>query len=323
MKALQKRPADRFQSAQEFLSALPDFEPVRREVSSPSPAGAAREKAGPGAAPNDASADAPTHKPEESSKARFVQAEVAKVRPDRETGSPRSKLMIGVGAAAVLAVGAVTWSLLDRTKPSAPPSSVTARGPGSVSGGPVILPPAEAPVEPSPKLERIPTIKKGTPPANHAESGKDKGVQPSVPEPGAKARVDPGSIAPASQDLSGMGQGVYTDSSSPQDRTGVTMRMQEEQGGLMTGTLSFEKADHASGSCSLGNSAYYADRKKLKILPHCSDPAIVPKYFNTPTWLAVADPSDKALSGPRISLQTDRRPVPVRIPGQRRCVQAG
>jgi serine/threonine protein kinase len=291
MKALQKEPEARFASAEELIRALPDLQPpvIQEQTSGPvvaipEPSRGSGPVSGPSTNIPSTRAETPTPLD------RTVKTSSVSTTIDtpKVTATGNRKLLIaGVACVALLAGTGIAWFMLSSTPVEHSAGPVSMAPSPKQPGRPMdILPSgddtADVPPVAPPKPVRTP---RAAPPANPPSAS----AAASVPVPPTRQTPQPG------QELSGVWHGAYTDATSSDNSTRVLVKLQEQSGARVDGTLSFIKNDHTIGNCSLQGSTYSPETKQLKLLTHCVGAS--PGYFNVPTTFSGVDPTERSLSG--------------------------
>jgi serine/threonine protein kinase len=325
MRALQKDPADRFQSVEEFLAALPDLPPTHVQVTVPASAPCPSPTPSPVAPP----LPSPTTPPL-SPDTRPYDAYLTAGNHDpagathgisQETVAPRTsqKAVIAsiAGGLFLLVGGAGTW-LYVKNSDHGPVSSGTTTGgfnapPMSahhntdIETEPPPGPGPSAPIKaaPNPPPQNDKKANKTEAPPNGTSAATNNPPK-TIPEPvPVPAQPAPG------QELAGLWEGTYLDSTAPQDEISVALQIKELNGKNLVGTVAFIKADRTTGSCDLSSSIY--SNQTLTLIPrNCNPSGVAPRGFNTPTSFSVTDPKERSLSGTNqffrsVSIQLHRK----------------
>ena len=304
MKALQKSPADRFASAEDFMHALPELEPLPIPPPPPSipdtvifrqpsgqqlPTPVLKASSAPPAIatqPKELTVAPPPPAPP-AIVAREVAPPVAPPVAESQLTTGRNKpLIIGLAVSLVLIIGAVGWWVFKpgEEKPSVAVLNPVHRAPApSVPDESASQPPAATtpPAGTKPPIRTTETKpKQKTPPNQTAPQNVDK----------TPANVTPSTPVNAT-DLSGQWRGFYFNKAS-QEKTTVRLSIHEVGGGRITGNLQFQTSDNTAGQCDLNGSSYQGGT--LRLLTHCT-----PKlpYLNTYTTFQGVQPTATLLSG--------------------------
>jgi serine/threonine protein kinase len=319
MKAMQKDPADRFASAEDFMRALPDLEPLPLPATAPMPDTIiSRQDTGPRpvvpppVVPSPVPVPVAVMPPGPSNT--VIQRSIAAplgsqtsgvagaqpapvVMPAQPTGGRNKPLVVGVAAALVVVLAAAAWFVF---KPSPEQPAVVAVQP---TKPPVTVPGvtesdegnAQPPVATNPPVTTQPGRNTNNKPRTRTT---DAPGQPHTAD--TTAHVTPPPPPPVHQqpaaptDLSGQWQGFYFDKAS-QAKTTVRLSIREVDGSRITGSLQFQTPDNTTGQCDLNGSSYQGGI--LRLLTHC-----VPKvpYLNTYTTFQSVDPTTHLLSDGRV-----------------------
>ncbi len=304
MKALQKSPADRFASAEDFMHALPELEPLPIPPAPPSipdtvilrqPSG--HQVPTPALKTSPASPAIATQPKElvvvppppavPTIVTREVAAQEAPLAVATQNGTGRNKpLIIGLAVSLALIIGAAAWFVF---KPAEEKPSVAVLNPVHKA------PPASVPDESASQPPAETTPPAGTKPPIRSTEAKPK---QKTPQTRTEARnVDntaPNVTPPApvtATDLSGQWRGFYFNKAS-QEKTTVRLSIHEVDGGRITGNLQFQTPDNTAGQCDLNGSSYQGGT--LRLLTHCTPK--VP-YLNTYTTFQGVQPTATLLSG--------------------------
>ena len=325
MKALQKNPADRFASAEHFIRALPEVEPLPSTVPDTS---ITRQDGGlPPTILAPASAPIPIHQPASTappaiqpsvpvavaSQGRAALAQPAPavappaplvmpqppvVMPSPRAPSGRNKgLIAGLAIALILIIGGAAWFVLRPAPEQAPVVSVVPAKPAPSS--PLAMESDDNSTQP-PIATNPPA--KTQPPAHNPDNRQHAPATDTNNPPHnsgtTTARVTPPPPPPVHQqpatptDLSGQWQGFYFDKAS-QAKTTVRLSIREVDGTRISGSLQFQTSDNTTGQCDLKGSSYQSGT--LRLLTHCV-PKVVP-YLNTYTTFQGVAPTANQLSG--------------------------
>ncbi len=323
MKAMQKDPADRFASAEDFMRALPELEPLPLPATAPMPETIIRKQdTGPrpvalspvvpspvvpspvpvpvAVMPPSPSNTAIQHSiaaPVAGQTSRAVAAQPAPVVVPARPASARNKpLIVGVAAALLVIVAAAAWFVfkpspeqpavvaVQPTKPPVTAPGATESDEGSAQPPVAINPPVKT--QPGRNIDHRPGTRTTTAPSQPHTSGTTANATPPPPP------VHQQPAAPT--DLSGQWQGFYFDKAA-QAKTRVVLSIREVDGSHITGSLQFQTPDNTTGQCDLKGSSYQGGT--LRLLTHC-----VPKlpYLNTYTTFHGVDPTAKLLSDGRV-----------------------
>jgi serine/threonine protein kinase len=328
MKALQKNPADRFSSVEEFLGALPPLpDTVVPQVIADTVPGTANPSGympvtlppNPHLVPSPQAPETspsfpPPSQPSGTVNPATIADATAPVPSSVQVASlPRKSnkaFIAGIAIACIFLVagGAVWWISSDRPKESGggaaisnspTPAPITH---SSTSDNDISAPGADVPVIP---IRPGPSKTK-----SRAGAGSAAPNQGTSPLPDHRSGQPSPQQVVAEEGLSGSWRGTYFDSRSPQDKTLVQLQLKELNGKDIVGTLTFTKSDNTSGQCDLSRSSY--SNQQLQLLLHCSGPAAEPPYFHTPAVFSVADPAERRLSGklrylfPTVSVNLER-----------------
>ncbi len=315
MKALQKDPADRFASAEDFMGALPDVEPLpppspaclpvpdtvisrqdTRQRPIPSPPAPVPVAATP-PSPSNTAVHRSIATPISNQTSGLAAMPPAPVGvPTQPTGSRNKPLIAGVAAALVVILAAAAWFVfksppeqpavvaVQPTKPSVTAPKITENDEGSTQPPVVTNPPVTTqPKQSTDKRQRTRTT--------------DTPSQPRTTDTTARVTPPPAPVhqqPAAPTDLSGQWQGFYFDKAS-QAKTTVRLSIREVDGSRITGSLQFQTADNTTGQCDLNGSSYQGGT--LRLLTHC-----VPKlpYLNTYTTFQGVAPTTNLLSDGRV-----------------------
>ncbi len=292
MKALQKAPADRFASAEEFMRALPDLEPLPAAATPSIPETAPHEEDFMQPAP----IPTPASRPQPLSAPRIRKTRVATPEPPiaavpKSAGRRNKPLIAGLAISLVLIIGAAAWFLLKSgekplgvvaVQPQIPPQNEPSPSDRDKSN---IQPPIEAP--PAKTQPPVRSPKTTTTPVENPDRRRspDKTARVTPPPPVARPQV----VAPS--DLSGQWQGFYFNKAS-QETTTVRLSIREMDGNRIAGSLQFRTPDNTTGQCDLNGSTYQGGT--LRLLMHCT-PKVT--YFNTYTTFQGVQPTANLLSG--------------------------
>ena len=289
LRALAKDPNDRFQTAEEFIQALPELngvpfvDPDATMIRSPAQAPSTR---GDDIVPTTSTGQPPGVNPSQSGVLQKPPEPPASVagRPTRSR-APRAVSIAAAAALVALAVSLALW-FANRTPYVAATTAATAK---EVKPAP----PASPRVQP--------------PPQTHgSQSEEAQGTSETQPTQPAPARPDPGKPRPArpdssspSRDLSGVWTGVYSDVTGNTHLRVANLQIRQVADGNITGSLTY-KADTGQGeTCSLEKSSYSKERRRLRLIVHCPNPSH-PRYLNVPLDFIDVDPATNSLHGGKL-----------------------
>jgi serine/threonine protein kinase len=334
MRALQKDPADRFQSVEEFLAALPDLPATQVQSSIASPSTAVTVSPLASSLPVSSPAVTPALVAQQPLSPIELQPYAAGplVREDHKpalavdtnlpaivaTGTSRKAVIAGACGLLLLVGGGGVWLLSSKKTERGPTTASTNTrafnvtppvGRDDTGAGETEPPPTAGPSRPINEAPKRPSqndrkTNKPEPPP----SGTPPGISTT---PNTTPEPVPVPARPPGQELAGFWEGTYSDSSAPRDVIAVSLQIKELNGKNLVGTLDFVRADHTPGHCDLSRSIY--SNQTLTLIPtNCNPSGVAPGGFNTPTNFSVADPTERSLSGTNrffknVSIQIHRR----------------
>jgi serine/threonine protein kinase len=297
MKALQKEPASRFASAEDFIRALPELEPAHvfaaTTVTQTEPT---KQKESPAQLPVEPFPAAVTPGRKKSVRAQPPVAEASaadrQAPIDGQRRAPNKPLIAGLASSLALIVAIALWLVWKpptKTEPVVayqPPRTIQQEPKASTSDSGATSSSGEI----SPPAPPKPATGKTHPAETSGGSG-------SAPRDSVRRKTPPPPAAPetvAGQELSGDWQGAYFNTAS-QEKTLVQLSMHEANGRQISGILRFEAPDNTSGECDLNGSTYDAGKRQLQLVTGQCKPEL--PYLRIPTKFDNVDPTGKALSG--------------------------
>ncbi len=309
LRAIEKDPACRFQSAEEFIRAIPrvgDTGQVAVVQGSGNGGtvwdGASHAGNAQGASPSDAgraSAQQRVSRPPVGTE--FVQeplraADVRQEVHGPPTGKNRGVMLGGVGIVALAAVLGLGWKIAKpKAGPPATESVPVAQVKQAMSAGPTKITSSKATVMPSVAGTHTTNVPVGPQPVV---------VQPPPKTDTTVKQVDPPLESPkpvptAETSFAGHWTGAYQDSAKLQADTSVNIALRETKANTLGGTVDFTTADKESGQCSISDRSTYdpQSRRLTLLITNACTGAKPPMYFKVPTTFSNVTPEDKRLPG--------------------------
>jgi eukaryotic-like serine/threonine-protein kinase len=277
MRALAKKPSNRFASAEEFIQALPDLHGVPYVVvEAPEPVSSG------------AAADDETRRQQASpiaSAPRSSTAADSNVQPQQNALKIARTRRAGTAAVAVLVVstagiGIFLYSARQRGVGPPPPQSTQAEPPTQTRQ-------IQSAVAPDTTVS--------TPP-NTPVTGQ------LTTHPKLAERVTPAPSPPleSSRGLTGVWTGTYLDRSGKSLLQLQNLQMQQVDDGTITGRFTYKAGNSAGEQCSLDKSSYSTQSRHLRLIVHCRNPNH-PKYLNVPLEFTDVDPNANSIEGGRLA----------------------